>query len=385
VGSAANTARTFSFLECFDYPYYSTLDVRFYGSMPLVKFWPEIEKQVMHQFSDTVAQDLSEKQVWGWKADFQHTQEFHTRKVRGALPHDLGHPKEDPFVYVNQYSWQDVNLWKDLNTKFVLLVYRDFVLSGGTDLDFLRYCWPAVRQALEYLRQFDHNGDGLPENEGFPDQTYDVWVMKGESAYCGSLWLAALRAAEEMAVRLGQPTIAKEYRSLFERSQRSFVQKLWNGEYFRFDTASEYRDNLMADQLVGQWYANLIGLGDLVPREMRRSALHKIFDFNVMKFSNGEMGAVNGIRADGKLLTGNEQVQEVWSGTTLGLASLMLSEGLREEAFHTAWGVYHVVYELYGYWFRTPEAWDITGEFRASMYMRPGAIWSMEMVFSPRR
>jgi hypothetical protein len=30
-------------MECYDYPYYSTLDVRFYGSMPLLKFWPDLE------------------------------------------------------------------------------------------------------------------------------------------------------------------------------------------------------------------------------------------------------------------------------------------------------------------------------------------------------
>jgi hypothetical protein len=38
-----------------------------------------------------------------------------------------------------------------------------------------------------------------------------------------------------------------------------------------------------------------------------------------------------------------------------------------------------VSYEAKGYWFRTPEAWDITGNYRASMYMRPAAIWAMEM------
>jgi len=43
--------------------------------------------------------------------------------------------------------------------------------------------------------------------------------------------------------------------------------------------------------------------------------------------------------------------------------------------FQTAWGIYHVSYETKGYWFRTPEAWDITGNYRASMYMRPASIW----------
>ena len=62
----------------------------------------------------------------------------------------------------------------------------------------------------------------------------------------------------------------------------------------------------------------MTGLGDLVPREMQRSALKKIYDNNVMKFGNGEMGAVNGVAADGTASSTNEQVQEVWTGTTYG-------------------------------------------------------------------
>lgn len=383
VGSSPAARRTFGFLECFDYPYYETLDVRFYGSMPLAKFWPEIEKQVMRQFADTVLQESTEKYLWSWQTLQRGALAFRQRKARGAVPHDLGHPQEDPFAYANQFSWQDTNRWKDLNSKFVLMVYRAFLFSGGRDLAFLRYCWPAVREAIAYLQKFDRNGDGLPENEGFPDQTYDVWVVKGESAYCGSLWLAALRAAEEIARRLGEPAPARRYRAMFERGQKNFIAKLWNGDYFRYDTESEYRENVMADQLAGQWYANLLHLGDIVPRQMRLSALRKIFALNVMRFENGQMGAVNGIAADGTLITTNEQVQEVWTGTTLGLASFMLSEGMREEAFRTAWGIYRVVYERYGYWFRTPEAWDRQGFFRASMYMRPAVIWAMEMVPVP--
>ena len=60
------------------------------------------------------------------------------------------------------------------------------------------------------------------------------------------------------------------------------------------------------------------------------------------------------------------------------LASHMLSEGMRDQAFHTARGVYNVVWKDRGYFFRTPEAYDAHGMYRASMYMRPGAIWSME-------
>ena len=52
----------------------------------------------------------------------------------------------------------------------------------------------------------------------------------------------------------------------------------------------------------------------------------------------------------------------------------MIGEGLTEEGFGTAYGIYKATYEL-GYWFQTPEAWDIRGDFRAIAYMRPLAIW----------
>ena len=384
VGSDPKTPNTFTFMECFDYPYYGTLDVRFYGSMPLAKFWPEIDKQELRQFADTVPQNLTDKYLWIWKT--QHTQalQFRVRKAKGAVPHDLGVPEEDPFAQPNQFSWQNTNDWKDLNSKFVLMVYRDYVFTGKKDQAFLRYTWPAVQEALEHLRQYDRDGDGVPENDGYPDQTYDEWIVTGESAYCGGLWLGALRAAEEIARALGDTAAVSKYHDLFTKSQASYVKKLWNGEYFRYDTGSEYRDNIQADQLAGQWYANMTGLGDLVPHEMQRKALKRIFDFNVMKFAKGEMGAVNGMGADGTIIKTNEQVKEVWTGTTFGLAALMLSEGMKDEGFRTAWGIYHVTYETKGYWFRTPEAWEIEGNYRASMYMRPAAIWAMEMTGPPK-
>jgi non-lysosomal glucosylceramidase len=383
IGTDPKTPASFAFMECFDYPYYATLDVRFYGSMPLAKFWPDIDKQVLREFAKTVPEDSPDKYIWQWKSEQTNALALRTRKAKGSVPHDLGVPEEDPIFQSNQFSWQNTTDWKDLNSKFVLMIWRDYVFSGKKDTAFLQDTWPTVQESLEYLRKYDHDGDGIPENDGFPDQTYDVWVVRGESAYCGGLWLAAVRAAEEIARTLGDNAAAKKYKELFARSQASFINKLWNGSYFSYDTKSEYRDNIQADQLAGQWYATMTGLGDLVPREMQRSALIKIYDNNVMKFAKGEMGAVNGIAADGSIIRTNEQVQEVWIGTTFSVAALMLGDEMKDEAYHTAWGVYHVVYETKGYWFRTPEAYDETGNYRASMYMRPAAIWAMEMTRPP--
>jgi non-lysosomal glucosylceramidase len=378
-GSDRNAPASFALLECFDYAYYGTLDVRFYASMPLLKFWPDIDKRVLREFADTVPREYPELGLWVAKTQETGSPVLHKRKKVGAVPHDLGVPEGDPFVLVNEPGWQDTNDWKDLNSKFVLMVYRDYVLTGKNDKDFLRDMWPAVQAAMRYLEQFDHGG-GIPENSGYPDQTYDSWVVRGVSAYCGGLWLAALRASEETARALGEGQSADAYHAQFLKAQKTYIDKLWNGEYFRYDEKSEYRDAIQADQLAGQWYANMTGLGDLYPKQMQLSAAKKIFATNVMKFGKGEMGAANGMAADGSIIRDNEQAQEVWVGTSFGLAALLLSEGLTKEAYHTAWGIHHVVYETKGYWFRTPEAWDDTGNFRAPMYMRPAAVWAMEMI-----
>ncbi|MGA8552906.1 MAG: glycoside hydrolase family 116 protein, partial [Candidatus Acidiferrales bacterium] len=379
---ASEKSDSFSYLECFDYPFYGTLDVRFYGSWPLIKFWPEIEKQEMRQYSDTIPEVNNQLAQWRWKMEREHKFAVIQRKAAGAAPHDLGNPEEDPLVEVNQYDWQDVTNWRDLNSKYVLLVWRDYVSSGSKDLDFLRYNYKSVLQALDYLKKYDSDGDGLIENGGFPDQTYDEWAARGESAYCGSLYLAALRATTEMSRILGESAAAEQYGALFKRAQTAFIKKLWNGSYFNYDTGSSYKTAIMAEQLAGQWYASMTGLGDLVPKEMRIKALQKVYDNNVMKFANGRMGALNGISANGEIMNDNEQLQEVWIGTTFSVASEMIFEGLTEQGYNTAKGPYHVAWdpkEGRGYWFRTPEAYDSRGLFRASMYMRPAAIWSIEM------
>src|SRR5260370_39770345 len=99
------------------------------------------------------------------------------------------------------------------------MIYCDFVFTGRKDKDFLRRTWPAVQESLAYLRKYDRDGDGIPENEGYPDQTYDEWVVRGESAYSGGLWLAALRSAQEIARQLGDSAAGTQDHELFPKAQ----------------------------------------------------------------------------------------------------------------------------------------------------------------------
>jgi non-lysosomal glucosylceramidase len=356
----------FAYLECYDYDFYNTFDVDFYASFALLELWPEIEVGIIRDFAATIPQSDDTNILVG------ATGQRAVRKMPGAVPHDLGSPGEAPWTKPNAYTWQDVNVWKDLNAKFVLRLYRDVILLDRPELAV--ELWPEAVQAMHYLAAMDGNGDGIPENDGIPDQTYDTWAATGVSAYSGGLWLGALAAMNDMAQMVGDDAAAADYAAQLETARAVYEDKLWNGTYYDYD---EHSDAVMADQLAGEWYARISGI-PILPDEHVDSALNTIYETNVLKFQQGQMGAVNGMYPNGKVVVISEQGSEVWSGTTYMLAAHMLYRGLTEQGWGTAYGVYRYVYEDYGMWFRTPEAWDADGNFRASMYMRPLAVWAIE-------
>jgi non-lysosomal glucosylceramidase len=368
----------FAMLECLDYRFYDTVDVDFYASFAVLRLFPELEARGIRDLLDAIPVDdpaIVEIEASGALAP---------RKVGGTVPHDVGGPDDDPFYRPNRYTFQDVSGWKDLGPKFVLQVWRDAVADpiGGDAL--IRDAWPTVDAVLTLLSTRDRDGDGLPEHDGLPDQTYDTWPMYGPSAYGGSLWLAAVAAAEQMARRLGLGEAAGRWEGWFERGQVAFDVRLWRGDHYAYDDGGgPSSDSVMADQLAGQWYADATGLGDLIPRDRVETALRTIHRLNVCGFGGGLMGAVNGMHPDGSVDTSSEQSKEVWVGTTYALAAFMLGRGLTKEGWETARGAATVTYGR-GLWFRTPEAYDRDGNYRASLYLRPLAIWAIEEALERR-
>jgi non-lysosomal glucosylceramidase len=43
------------------------------------------------------------------------------------------------------------------------------------------------------------------------------------------------------------------------------------------------------------------------------------------------------MRPNGQVVHTTEQIQEVWVGTTYAVAAMLLQEGMKEEAYKTAW------------------------------------------------
>jgi non-lysosomal glucosylceramidase len=402
-----------TYLESADYLMYGTFDVDSY-CWSVLKLWPELEMENLRFFSRAVEYTDPAFKAYlyptvykdGVPADKMHYY-WNTNKEYGMMPHDLGSPRLRPWVVLNGFDWQNGNVWKDLNPKFPLRACRDFLAAGAKDYAFLAEAFRASAVALDTLeKRFGDVSSHIPLNEGIPDQTYDTWKMKGESAYITMLWLAALKATSVMGQRLiesGHPEIGgfdikptmDRYRTWFEAGRQA-LQRLWNerGGYFNIDAAT---DDIMADQLFGVWYSTMLGLeadeaDRIIPRDQAVTSLRTIFDKNVLGFGGGLMGAVNGRKADGGQLR-SQQGDEVWVGTAYALAASSVLHGLRDEAMRIAYGIYHVVYSPFGqgYFFKTPEAyldpeesvWDNPAAknadrlFRAMKYMRPGAVWAL--------
>jgi hypothetical protein len=321
----------FIYLEGIEYIMWCTYDVHFYASFALLSLFPKLELSIQR---DVAAATLSNNPE---KVRYMADGKTGVRKVFGAVPHDLG--QHDPWVEVNAYNIHDTSRWKDLNSKFVIQVYRDVVATG--DRVFARAVWPAVFAAMAYMDQFDRDRDGLIENDGFPDQTYDTWTVHGVSAYCGGLWLAALQAAAAMADMVEDKDTALYFQAKFSQARDVYEKKLWNGSYFNYDCGTSSNSNsIQADQMAGQWYAWASGLPPIFDDYKARSALQKVYDFNVMKIKGGKWGAVNGMHSNGKVDETCMQSREIWTGVTYAVAAAMIHEGMNEQAFTAAEGVF---------------------------------------------
>jgi len=415
VWDAATNLHTY--LESADYLMYGTFDVDSY-CWHILKLWPGLETENMRFFSRTVELEDAAYKAYQYAAVFPDQVPpdkldyyWSTNKTAGMVPHDLGSPRVRPWVVLNAFDWQNGNVWKDLNPKFPLRALRAFLAGGSKDADFLKKAFRASTLALDTLeRKFGDPRSHLPRNEGIPDQTYDTWRMKGESAYVGLLWLASLKAASALGESClglsldsldGLPLqdILAKYDGWFEAG-REAVQKLWNEKTGCFNIDAE-TDDIMTDQLFGVWYASMLGLEDdesrrIIPAAQIRRALRTVYEKNVLGFGGGLLGAVNGRTAAGAQLF-NQQGDEVWVGTAYAFASHLILQGMREEGLQTAFGLYHVIYSPFGqgYFFKTPEAYLNPDEFRwndrsrtygdrlfrAMKYMRPGAVWAVYDAF----
>jgi uncharacterized protein (DUF608 family) len=91
---------------------------------------------------------------------------------------------------------------------------------------------------------------------------------------------------------------ADECRAAFEKAQAAIERDLWTGRYYRLyndPRAGKRSDTSLGNQLVGQWYAYLCGLGEILPRQHIILALRHVAKHNG---ASSPFGVVNGMTPD---------------------------------------------------------------------------------------
>jgi non-lysosomal glucosylceramidase len=248
----------------------------------------------------------------------------------------------------------------------IMRLYFDWRASG--DRAWLRRLWPAAKRALEFAwveGGWDGDRDGVME--GVQHNTYDVEFL-GPNPLCSVWYLGALRAAEEMAKVLGDDAAAAAYRKVFTSGSKWIDAHLFNGEFYvqqirgipkekiapglvggmgANNTESpdfQVGDGCLIDQLLGQYFAYLVGLGSLLdPAHIKKAAqslwkynykrdLHRWESVQRVYALNDEAAMVICDYSHGK----RPEVPfpyfaEVMTGFEHAAASLMLAEGMTTE------------------------------------------------------
>jgi uncharacterized protein (DUF608 family) len=160
----------------------------------------------------------------------------------------------------------------------IVKAYRDWRICG--DDAWLRRLWPRIVASLEYaIRTWDPREAGwLTEPH---HNTYDIEFW-GPDGMAGSIYLAALRAASEMAEAMGES--GARYRELGDKAAARLENDLFNGEYFfqqvlwderalagemsaearesitREGPKYQYAGGCLSDGIIGEWMAEVSGL-----------------------------------------------------------------------------------------------------------------------------
>jgi len=173
----------------------------------------------------------------------------------------------------------------DSQCTYILRTLRDHQLSN--DPGFLKRVWEPTKKAMDYLVEFDRKDprgglDGLLD--GKQHNTLDAEWYGKVHVLC-SLYLAALRAAEELAKTMGDTAYAETMAAIHAKGSQN-IEKLYNGEYYIQDEDPDHLDKIgvgtgcYIDQVMGQFWSNQLDLGRINNAAHQKSALHALWKYN---------------------------------------------------------------------------------------------------------
>jgi uncharacterized protein (DUF608 family) len=230
----------------------------------------------------------------------------------------------------------------------IVRLYREWLISGDESL--LKELWPKAKQALDYgIRIWDTDKDFVLD--GMKHVDYDV-EFYGVDPLGNLDYLAALKAAIKMADYLEDTDARNKYLNIYNKASvladklmwdekaGYFIQVLKDVDEFKY----QHGKGCLADQLIGQFYAYLTGLGPLVKPEHVKKAVSSVFKYNFISdfTDHPNMQRSYAINNDkGLLMTtwpfgGRPKYpffysEEAWSRTEYHVAATLIYEGFIDE------------------------------------------------------
>jgi non-lysosomal glucosylceramidase len=220
----------------------------------------------------------------------------------------------------------------------------------------LKRLWPRVKKAVQFAISRDRDNDGLLDTPMLTTLD-EPWF--GQIPWISSMYIAALRAGEEMALEMGDTEFANECRERAEKGRAAMDAKLFNGEWFVQIPDPEHPKKLGAyetvhiDQVLGQAWAWQVGLGRVLNEDTTRSALRSIWKYNFTRnldaydeqadpkgrpyYTDGEGGLVMTANALGREVPYGVYsmyacyLSETMNGFEYQAAAHMIAEGLVKE------------------------------------------------------
>ena len=264
----------------------------------------------------------------------------------------------------------------------IVKIFRDWKLSGDTA--WLARYWPQVKKAMEYawspenLDRWDPDQTGILS--GRQHQTLDMELF-GPNSWLGSMYVAALLAVAEMAKALDDPALSgkaarmgkagAEYINNELFNQRWFIQKIdlsdksvltpfdvgraagvladgfmetyWSEEFS--ELKYQMGEGCISDQILGQWHAEVAGIGSFLDEAKVQTALKSIHTNNFLpslrdhfnpcrNYAYEDEGGLliatypEGIRQP---MVAAPYAEEVWTGIEYMAASHLIMHGLINE------------------------------------------------------
>ena len=164
----------------------------------------------------------------------------------------------------------------------ILRIYREHQMSA--DNSFLKKNWEKIKLASQWVINQDRNKDGMEDRP--IENTLDA-VWDGEIAWLVGLCIAAVKAAEQMAIEMKDDIFAKTCADYVAVGSKNMDEKLFNGEYYihRPDEIKGRQklgsyNTCHIDQVYGQSWAHQVGLGRINDKEKTLSALRSLWKYN---------------------------------------------------------------------------------------------------------